>query len=269
MTHCYKCGKALGADSIELGRTLCHDCRRCVICEVMLNAVETRYISDNKLADIKCSGCLVIESPLAQSKLTQADETNVSALRATGEETVTISRATYDLLNVCRRLCTPDTNVSNETNEQAAIIDANIIIANMTPEQGVLEMRKMQAAAMAMKVALLKRLKDVGKSIEDVERTEARKRGTELDRSLRDTRKAEAEKIEKAAEANLSPLERKKRRAREDGIKGIMQFTGLSREDATKQFDRTMSITRVMETQKITRAEAERIVDAPEYGRIQ
>lgn len=257
ITACTACTAPLGQDSRDSGYTLCHTHRRCTICEVDLTPVESQYVSENKLeANIRCAQCYALER--------YAMQVNPSGETPTKKELVTISKAEYDLLNLARRLCTPLPNLSKETNEQDAVIANAQWIANMNTESIILHMRRMQAIAGGCHVALLKAKSD----IKQVEREMDLRRGTSVERDLTKHRRAEQAKIDADAEKNLSSTERAARRKRQKGIELLMQWSGLTEKDAATQFDRGVAVQRIMQDKQVSRAEAEKIYDSPDYGKV-
>jgi hypothetical protein len=260
---CYLCQSPLGADSISAGRTLCHACRACSSCDYLLTTEETKYISTNQLTKVLCASCLVrSETPAASPAPAPATTDELNPTLQVTQETVTIAQATYDRLNLARQICTPNAALSNETNEKEAAILTRRWLHTLSVEEQILHMRRMQACAAEVSLVL----KQTKVRLEDVERDRKRRKGTELERSIAVTKKAKNQQIEKDSLAALSPLERKKRRMREQGIVFNMTYAGMDRATAERTFDRQLIIARLMETQHLTRSQAEALADSQQFS---
>ena len=86
--------------------------------------------------------------------------------------------------------------------------------------------------------------------------------GTEFDQSSLREKQRKNKQIERDNDQSLTPLQRKQKRNFEAAVDALVKY-GMDRSAAIQSVNRTNRVNKLMSEQKLTRAQAEALIDNP------
>ncbi len=149
VTECLICKSPLGQESRDMDYRLCHDHRRCIICGDTLKPRE--IAAAQRECEESYSDLANLPALLAHPRCQAPTRAN-----ANQDPDCIIKQSYLDYLNNIRLLWEADTDLSPETNEQAASLAAARLLVNQPLEKIYLHLARMQAAVAHISVALAK-----------------------------------------------------------------------------------------------------------------